>query len=112
MGRLLTVGPDGSLLPPSHRIGFMPMFVLRLKTVDQTMFFMTSVSLSPKFQVVIPRDFRRALSLSPGQRLEVRLMGDRIELIPVQPMAAMRGLFQGIDTRVEDDDAELTAPQP
>jgi len=52
------------------------------------------------------------LSLSPGQRLEARLMGDRIELIPVRPMAAMRGLFQGIDTRVEDDDAERFAPQP
>ena len=74
--------------------------------------YMTSVSLSPKFQIVIPRDFRRALSLSPGQRLEVRLMGDRIELIPVQAMTAMRGLFPGIDTRVEDDDAERTAPQP
>ena len=71
---------------------------------------MTTVSLSPKFQIVIPRDLRRALSLSPGQRLEVRLMGDRIELIPVQAMTAMRGLFPGIDTRVEDDDAERTAP--
>ena len=39
-------------------------------------------------------------------------MGDRIELIPVQPMTTMRGLFQGIDTRVEDDDPDLTAPQP
>ena len=109
---MLTVGPDGLLLPAGRRVGFIPVFVLRLKTVAQTLFFMTSVSLSPKFQVVIPRDFRRALSLSPGQRLEVRLMGDRIELIPMQPMAAMRGLFPGIDTRVEDDDAELTAPQP
>lgn len=86
--------------------------VLRFQKVAQTVPPMTSVSLSPKFQIVIPRDLRRALSLSPGQRLEARLMGDRIELIPVQPMAAMRGLFQGIDTRVEDDDAELTAPQP
>ncbi len=68
---------------------------------------MTSVSLSPKFQIVIPRDLRRALSLVPGQRLEARLKGDRIELIPVQPMAAMRGLFPGIDTTVENDDSEL-----
>ena len=73
---------------------------------------MTSVALSPKFQIVIPRDLRRALSLSPGQRLEARLMGDRIELIPVQPMATMRGLFPGIDTRVEDDDADIAAPRP
>ena len=84
--------------------------VLRCKKVAQLRFAMTTVSLSPKFQIVIPRDFRRALSLSPGQRLEARLMGDRIELIPVQPMAAMRGLFAGIDTRVDDDDAERTVP--
>lgn len=67
---------------------------------------MNSVSLSPKFQIVIPRDLRRALSLRPGQRLEARLVGDRIELIPVQPMAAMRGLFPGIDTQVSNDDAD------
>lgn len=67
---------------------------------------MTSVSLSPKFQIVIPRDLRRALSLAPGQRLEARLNGDRIELIPIQPMTTMRGLFPGISTRVENDDAE------
>jgi hypothetical protein len=46
------------------------------------------------------------LSLAPGQRLEARLNGDRIELIPIQPMATMRGLFPGISTRVENDDAE------
>ena len=67
---------------------------------------MTSVPLSPKFQIVIPRDIRRALSLVPGQRLEARLKGDRIELVPIQPMATMRGLLPGIDTTVDNDDAE------
>jgi AbrB family looped-hinge helix DNA binding protein len=74
---------------------------------------MTSVTLSPKFQIVIPRDIRRALSLVPGQCLEARLQGDRIELVPIQPMAAMRGLFRGIDTRVPDDEIEPpTRPLP
>ena len=67
---------------------------------------MPSVQLSPKFQIVIPRDIRRALSLVPGQRLEARLKGDRIELVPIQPMAAMRGLLPGLDTNVDNDDAE------
>ena len=66
---------------------------------------MTIVQLSPRSQIVIPRDIRRALSLVPGQRLEVRLQGDRIELVPIQPMQAMRGLFRGIDTAVDDDEA-------
>lgn len=66
---------------------------------------MSSVHLSPKFQIVIPRDIRRALALQPGQRLEARLQGDRIELVPIQPMQAMRGLFPGIETAVHDDDS-------
>ena len=66
---------------------------------------MTTVQLSPRFQIVIPRDIRRALALVPGQRLEIRLQGDRIELVPIQPMQAMRGLFRGIDTTVDDDEA-------
>ena len=65
-----------------------------------------TIPISPKFQIVIPRDIRRALSLAPGQRLEARLAGDRIELVPVQPMAAMRGLFAGIDTEVPADDPD------
>lgn len=71
---------------------------------------MTSVQLSPKFQIVIPRDIRRALALVPGQQLEARLQGDRIELVPIQPMRAMRGLFRGIDTAVVDDDDEANGP--
>jgi len=67
---------------------------------------MPTVPLSPKFQIVIPREIRRALSLVPGQRLEARLKGDRIELVPIQPMAAMRGLLPGLDTAVDNDDAE------
>lgn len=68
--------------------------------------------LSPKFHVVIPRDIRRALALVPGQRLLARLVGDRIELVPIQPMSAMRGLFAGIDTAVPADDPERHASAP
>ena len=86
--------------------------MLRLTKISQIERCMTSISLSPKFQIVIPRDLRRALSLVPGQRLEVRLKGDRIELIPVLPMTAMRGLFPGIATTVENDDTGLEGARP
>ena len=69
----------------------------------------TTIPISPKSQIVIPRDIRCALSLVPGQRLEARLAGDRIELVPVQPMTAMRGLFPGIDPQVPADDPEQRA---
>ena len=62
---------------------------------------MTAVTLSPKYQVVIPREIRKKMDLAPGQKVEVVIMGDRIVLIPVRPVKRMRGFLEGIDTRVE-----------
>lgn len=61
---------------------------------------MTAVTVSPKYQVVIPREVRKKLGLSPGQRIQVVAYGDRIELIPIRPVKRMRGFLKGIDTRV------------
>ncbi|MBK6998853.1 MAG: AbrB/MazE/SpoVT family DNA-binding domain-containing protein [Rhodoferax sp.] len=68
---------------------------------------MTTISLSPKFQMVIPKAVRNALHLIAGQQLEVRVTDGKIELIPLQPMQAARGLFAGIDTTVPNDDEAL-----
>jgi AbrB family looped-hinge helix DNA binding protein len=62
---------------------------------------MTTITVSPKFQIVIPRDLRRTLNIQPGQKLRARIQGDHIELIPEQPITAARGFLQGINTRVE-----------
>ena len=64
---------------------------------------MTSVALSPKFQIVIPKDVRKALNLFAGQRLEARVVGDHVELIPELPISSIRGMCRGIDTDVPDD---------
>jgi AbrB family looped-hinge helix DNA binding protein len=61
---------------------------------------MAAVTISPKFQVVIPKEIRRKLGLLPGQKVQVVVYGDRIELIPVRPAKRMRGFLKGIDTRV------------
>jgi len=61
---------------------------------------MAAVTVSPKFQVVIPKEIRRKLGLLPGQKVQVIVYGDRIELIPVRPAKRMRGFLKGIDTRV------------
>jgi AbrB family looped-hinge helix DNA binding protein len=63
----------------------------------------TFVKISPKFQVVIPRDIREAMGLRPGQRVQAIRFDDRIELIPIRPMKQMRGSLRGIDTRVPRD---------
>jgi AbrB family looped-hinge helix DNA binding protein len=65
---------------------------------------MTTVTVSPKFQVVIPRDLRRELNIQPGQKLRARIQGDHIELIPEQPISAARGFLSGIDTQIERED--------
>jgi AbrB family looped-hinge helix DNA binding protein len=59
---------------------------------------MEKVKLSPKFQIVIPKKIRRSLDLKPGQRIQVILMGRRIELIPERKMDEMRGFLRGIST--------------
>ena len=64
---------------------------------------MPTVRVSPKFQVVIPLDVRRALRLKPGQELQVLRYENRIELIPVPDIKAMRGFAKGIDTSVPRD---------
>jgi AbrB family looped-hinge helix DNA binding protein len=47
---------------------------------------------SPKYQVVIPRAIREALGIEPGQRLQAFRYGDRVELIPLRPLAQTRGV--------------------
>lgn len=61
---------------------------------------MTTVTVSSKYQVTIPRDIRKSLAIRPGQRFQAFQYGNRIELIPVIPMRKARGMFKGIDTSV------------
>ena len=64
---------------------------------------MTTVTVSPKFQVVIPLAIREALGIQPGQKVQAIQYRDRIELIPVRPMRKARGMLKGIDTSVPRD---------
>lgn len=61
---------------------------------------METVTISARFQVVIPKVFRERLGLSPGQKVQAMLYGDRIELIPLQPARRRRGFLKGINTAV------------
>ena len=64
---------------------------------------METVTLSPKYQVVIPKSIRHRMGLSPGQKIQAIAYGDRIELIPVRPARELRGFLKGIVTNVERD---------
>jgi AbrB family looped-hinge helix DNA binding protein len=61
---------------------------------------METLTISPKFQVVIPKAIRERLGLSPGQKIQAIVYGDRIELIPLVPAKRLRGFLKGIDTSV------------
>ncbi len=61
---------------------------------------MDTVTISPKFQVVIPREIRERLGLEPGQKVQALAYENRIEFIPVRSLKRMRGFLRGIDTAV------------
>lgn len=64
---------------------------------------MQAVTVSPKFQVVIPQAVREAMGLVPGVKLQVVQFEDRIELIPLRGAKSLRGKLAGIDTSVPRD---------
>lgn len=64
---------------------------------------MTSVTVSPKFQVVIPKEVRESMGIVSGQKIQILTYQNRIELIPVKPMKHMKGFLKGIDTTVKRD---------
>lgn len=59
---------------------------------------MQPVTISPKFQVVIPRKIRESLRLAPGQKMQVVQYGERIEMIPHKEVHEMRGYLKHNET--------------
>lgn len=68
---------------------------------------MHTVTVSPKYQVVIPKTIRDALHLRPGQKMKVMAYNGRIELIPDRDIAELKGFLKGIDTEVVREDDRL-----
>jgi AbrB family looped-hinge helix DNA binding protein len=64
---------------------------------------MRAVTVSPKFQVVIPKDVRESMGIISGQKVQMLTYCNRIELIPIKPMSEMKGILKGIDTEVPRD---------
>ena len=68
---------------------------------------MNTVTVSSKYQVVIPKDVRERIDLKVGSTMEVITYGNRIELVPIQPMKSLRGIFRGINTEIPRDSDRL-----
>lgn len=68
---------------------------------------MTAVTVSPKFQVVIPKEVRESMGIFSGQKIQMLTYRNRIELIPIKPIKEMRGFLKGIDTEVKRDEDRI-----
>jgi len=65
---------------------------------------MTAVTVSPKFQIVIPKEIRDSMGIVSGQKIQMLTYQNRIELIPLRPIREMKGFLKGIDTAVARDE--------
>ena len=71
---------------------------------------METVTVSSKYQIVIPRSIRKEFNIKPSQRLFVLNYMGRIELVPEVDIMSLKGALKGIDTtieREEDDEDRL-----
>lgn len=93
--RVRTSGGDASCPAPSIGVS------LYDNAIDEAP--VSVVTVSQKFQVVIPREIREALGLQPGQKVQALRYHNRVEFIPVRSMREMRGFLKGIDTCVPRD---------
>lgn len=57
---------------------------------------MAVTTISPKFQIVIPKEVREKLHLSPQQRLQVVEKGGVITLVPEMPLKSLKGALKGM----------------
>lgn len=67
---------------------------------------MDAVTISPKYQVVIPRVIRERMGLRPGEKLQVISFDNRIELIPIRSMREMKGFLKDFDPSFEREKDE------
>ncbi len=68
---------------------------------------MQSVTVSPKYQVVIPKSIRETLQLRPGQKLQIIEYEGRIELIPELDIKQLHGFLKGINVEFKREDDRL-----
>ena len=67
---------------------------------------MSTVTISPKYQIVIPVKIRESLNIKPGQKIQVIQYLNRIELIPVKPISEMKGFLNGMNTDFVRDEED------
>jgi len=67
---------------------------------------MDTVTVSPKFQVVIPLRIRTHLGIKPGEKMVVIEKGNTINMIPVGDIGNARGIAKGVTTKGLRDESD------
>jgi AbrB family looped-hinge helix DNA binding protein len=68
---------------------------------------MAIVTVSPKYQIVIPKEVRESMGIVAGQKVQIMSYQGRIEVIPIKPMKEMKGFLKGIDTTVDREEDRI-----
>jgi len=70
---------------------------------------MTTVTLSPKYQIVIPKEIRNSIDITPGQKFQIFQIGNRLELVPIMKIKDARGFLKGkgIDSNIEREEDRI-----
>lgn len=61
---------------------------------------MTTVTISPKFQIVIPKEVRESMHIKAGAKIVMVPLGNLIYLVPMRPLKDLEGKLKGIDTTI------------
>ena len=89
---------------PCRRSGQWRRNLVSIKSASYaTIIDMSTVTVSPKFQVVIPLEVRRRMKLEPGAKLMVVEFNGGLRLLPLKPPSALRGIARGISTTIEPE---------
>ena len=67
---------------------------------------MDTVTLSSKYQIVIPRAIREKWQVKPGQKVRLIIYGNRLEIVPVRDIKAARGFLKGMSSEIEREEED------
>lgn len=67
---------------------------------------MDTVTLSSKYQIVIPRAIREKWQVKPGQKVRLIIYGKRLEIVPVRDIKEARGFLKGMSSEIEREEED------
>lgn len=68
---------------------------------------MNLISVSPKYQMTIPKEIRKNIDIQPGEKIQVILYKNRIEYIPVKSINNLRGFLKGMNSSLDREEDRI-----